>query len=49
MKQEDAKILAEEHWVWIETWLHMVYVDAFIHGLKHGIEDKEKGPENVSQ
>ncbi len=34
--KEEAKILAEEHWVWVETWLHLMYVDAFVHGYKHG-------------
>ncbi len=30
--------LAEEHWSWLETLLHKVYVDAFNHGYKHGKE-----------
>ena len=33
--------LAEEHWTWLETVLHKMYVDAFIHGYKHGKHDKE--------
>jgi len=39
--ERKARELAEEHWVWIERWLHMVYVDTFVHGHKHGLEDKE--------
>ena len=35
-----SKELAEEHWKWLETLLHKVYVDSFIHGYKHG-EDKK--------
>jgi len=38
MNYEKAKKLAEEHWKWLESWLHIVYVDAFIHGYKHGCE-----------
>jgi len=41
-KYEDKiKEKAEEHWKFLERWLHMVYVDCFIHGYKHGKEDKE--------
>lgn len=32
---------AEEHWKFLEKWLHTVYVDSFIHGYKHAIDDKE--------
>lgn len=32
---EDVLELAEEHWKFLEKWLHMVFVDAFIHGYKH--------------
>ena len=39
MNYEKAKKLAEEHWKWLESWLHIVYVDAFIHGYKHAVED----------
>ena len=31
----DEKELAEEHWKFLEKWLHMVFVDGFIHGYKH--------------
>lgn len=38
--QRIARELAEEHWMWVERWLHMVYVDAFVHGYKHGKSDE---------
>lgn len=38
MKTEEAKELAEAHWKWLETLLHKIYVDAMIHGIKHGQE-----------
>lgn len=31
-----SRELAEEHWKFLEKWLHTIYVDAFIHGYKHG-------------
>jgi len=34
--------LAEEHWKWLETLLHKIYVDAFIHGYKHGKDKASK-------
>jgi len=34
------KQTAEEHWTRLETLLHKVYVDAMIHGMKHGKESK---------
>lgn len=38
---EDAiRQLAEEHWEWLEAILHKIYVDALIHGYKHGKEAK---------
>jgi len=33
--------LAEEHWKWLETLLHKIYVDAFVHGEKHGKDGKK--------
>jgi hypothetical protein len=33
--------LADEHWAFLVKWLEMIYKDAFIHGYKHGIEEKE--------
>lgn len=38
MTDEEARQLAEAHWKWLETLLHKVYVDAMIHGIKHGQE-----------
>ena len=38
LSEEDyklAKRLAEAHWKFLEKWLHMVFVDAFIHGFDH--------------
>jgi len=40
VKLEKARQLAEEHWIWLEGWLHKVFVDAFIQGYKHGREEK---------
>lgn len=34
----DSEKLAEEHWKFLERWLHIIYVDSFIHGYKHGVE-----------
>jgi len=36
LQRDEAERLAEEHWAWLEGLLHKVYVDAFIHGIKHG-------------
>jgi hypothetical protein len=32
----EGRELAEEHWIWVESILHKIYVDAFEHGYKHG-------------
>ncbi len=40
---DKAKELAEAHWKFLESWLHLIYVDALVHGYKHGKEDKEDG------
>jgi len=32
--------LAIEHWAWLQTLLEKIYKDAFIHGYKHGKEEK---------
>jgi hypothetical protein len=37
--EEEVRKMAEDHWEFIERWLHMVYVDTFIHGYGHGVED----------
>ena len=39
----EVKDKAEEHWEFLERWLHMVYVDTFIHGYKHGKENHLEG------
>ena len=41
MTEQEAKELAEAHWRFIERWLHMVYVDAMVHGIKHGQEGRD--------
>ena len=46
---EKAKKLAEEHWKWLESWLHIVYVDAFIHGYKHGCETNVERRKEISK
>lgn len=42
-----AKELAEEHWNWLDSVLSIqremekkLFIDAFMHGVKHGKEDK---------
>ena len=35
----DFKDRAEEHWKFLERWLHIIYVDAMLHGYGHGYED----------
>ncbi len=40
MTDEEAKELAEAHWEWLESLLHKIYVDAIVHGIKHGQEEK---------
>ena len=41
--QSDKYVIdkAENHWKFLEKWLHMIFVDSFIHGYKHAIEDVE--------
>ena len=31
-----AEEMAEEHWKYVESICHKMYVDGFIHGFKHG-------------
>ncbi len=40
MTEDEARKLAENHWEWLESLLHKVYVDAFLHGIKHGKEER---------
>jgi len=46
---KDARDTAEEHWKWLESLLHKVYVDAMIHGIKHGAKDVEFKYESIAQ
>jgi hypothetical protein len=39
---DEVKLKAEDHWRFNERWLHMVFVDAFVHGHKHGVESKRQ-------
>ena len=40
MNEKEVKEMAEEHWKYVEGICHKMYVDAFIHGWKHGKGDK---------
>jgi len=48
MNEDEVKKLAEEYWQYAEStsdtgWCcHKMYVDAFIHGFKHGKKHKSK-------
>ena len=46
---DDAKRLATEHWEWVVRWLEIVYKDAFIHGYKHGVQDKNNKKEAITK
>lgn len=39
--EEFAEALALDHATWLMGLLKKIYEDAFIHGYKHGVEDKE--------
>lgn len=41
-KMDKAKMLAEEHWEWVEKIVHILCVDFFIHGYKHSKDDMLK-------
>ena len=41
----ETEKLAEEHWQFLEKWLHLVFVDGFIHGYKHA--KKEVQPKKI--
>jgi hypothetical protein len=34
----EAKKLAKEHWDWLGKLIGEIYVEAMIHGFKHGLE-----------
>lgn len=40
MKFKSKEELAEEHWKYVESICHKMYVDAFKHGYKHGKEER---------
>ncbi len=39
MNDKEVKEMAEKHWEYVESICHKMYVDAFIHGYKHGSKD----------
>ncbi|HUX48488.1 MAG TPA: hypothetical protein VMV76_04870 [Dehalococcoidia bacterium] len=41
MTEKEAKELAEQHWKFLERWLRIVYVDAMVHGIKHGMKTSQ--------
>ena len=43
MNEMEMKELAEEHYTYVESICHKMYVDAFIHGIKHGQEENNTG------
>ena len=44
MTDNEAWTKAEEHWAFLERWMHMLFVDAFVHGFKHGLERATVAP-----
>lgn len=49
MTEREARELAEEHWLWLESILgeqrrmeKKLFIDAFIHGVKHEKDYKER-------
>jgi len=36
MTEEYSKELAKEHWAYVQSICERMYVDAFVHGYKHG-------------
>ena len=40
MDEDKVKALAEEHWEFLEKWFHLIFVDGFVHGYKHGREKR---------
>jgi len=44
MRKRDSnkiKDTAEQHWKFLGSWLHIIYVDSFVHGWKHGASNKK--------
>jgi len=42
MNEKEMKELAEEHYKCAKPLMHMLFIDAFIDGFKHGQEEKNK-------
>ena len=42
MDKEEIRKMAEEHWKYTEMICKMFYIEAMIHGFKHGYEECEK-------
>ena len=38
MKEEEIEQKAQEHWIFLERWMHKIFVAAFTHGWKHGVD-----------
>ena len=39
---KDIERIAEDHWKYVESICHKMYVDSFIHGYKHGKKENKK-------
>ena len=46
--QAKATRKAEIHWIWLEKLLGHIFIDAFVHGYKHGKEEYENDREEKS-
>ena len=42
MTNEEAKKLAEAHWNLLAKWQRLVFIDGFIHGVKHETQHEQK-------
>ena len=40
--ENEIRKIAEEHWKYVEGVCHKMYVDAFVHGFKHGSDEEFK-------
>lgn len=38
--KEEIRDIAEEHYKYVESVCHKMFIDAFIHGFKHGLGRK---------
>ena len=41
--EKKAKVLAEEHWEWLEPIIRRFFIDGFIHGYRHGLGSRNIG------